>query len=131
MSGLERKRSVLLAPLDRRAAFECAMYDRSALGGGDKKRGSAEAWQKIKIDRQIVAIARTNNAGRIVSDDDGVRAAALQIGLEALRLAELDLPDSAKQLGLNFRAAPEIPDVPPADGDAGKASAPPAPGAAG
>ena len=48
MAVLERKRSVLLAPLDRRAAFECAMYDRSALGGGDKKRGSVEPWQKIK-----------------------------------------------------------------------------------
>lgn len=56
LNRLERKAHILLAPFDRAAAFECAQLDRASIGAGDKRDGSTAPWQKIKIDRQIVAI---------------------------------------------------------------------------
>lgn len=81
MEGLERKKSVVLAPLDRRAAFECALFDRAALGAGDKRSGRKEPWQKIKVDRQIVAIAKVAGVSEIITDDAGLRSTALTAGL--------------------------------------------------
>ena len=94
---LDRKRSIQVAPLDRRAAFECSLLDKAALNLGDKKGGRKEPWQRIKIDRQIVAIARVSRAEVIVSDDTGLRSTATAVGLKALSIKDLPLPDSAKQ----------------------------------
>lgn len=97
LNGLERKRGVVVAPFDRRSAFECALLDRAAIGSGDKKGGRTDAWQRIKIDRQVIAIARANNSGRIVTDDEGLRSTALSVGMSVLRIRELALPESARQ----------------------------------
>jgi predicted nucleic acid-binding protein len=109
MNKLERKAFIDLAPFDRAAAFECAQLDRAAIGGGalaakqgrnngsGKKDGVDAHWQKIKIDRQIVAIAKARGALLIVSRDDGVRSNALRVGIQALTVQELELPESAKQ----------------------------------
>lgn len=102
IATIEKRKSVVLAPFDRRAAFECALMDRRALGQGDKRGGRKEPWQHIKIDRQIIAIAKVQQASRIISEDSGLRSTALSIGLEATSLADLPLPDSAKQVNLNL-----------------------------
>lgn len=100
MEALERKKAVVLAPLDKRAAYECSLIDRRAIQAGNKKAGLKEHWQKIKIDRQVVAIARANGATRLISDDASVRATGLLAGLEAFRLDELALPQAARQMSL-------------------------------
>ena len=105
VNALERRKSVALAPFDRRAAFECALLDRRALSAGDKKGGRQEPWQKIKIDRQIIAIARVHQADELISDDGGLRSTALSTGLSVRAIADLDLPDSAKQASLDL---PEV-----------------------
>ncbi len=51
----------------------------------------------MKFDRQIVAIAKSNGAKLIVSDDDGVRACAQGLGIKSLKVAELDFPEHAMQ----------------------------------
>ncbi len=58
LAALERKASIVVAPFDRRCALECALLDRAALATGDKRGGRLEPWQRIKIDRQIAAVAR-------------------------------------------------------------------------
>jgi hypothetical protein len=75
-------------------------------------------WQKIKIDRQIVAIARATGCELIVSEDQGVRANALRLGLASCTIDALDLPDSARQRPLDFEkkrtkkaAKPTVDDV--------------------
>jgi hypothetical protein len=116
MQKLERKTYVLPAPFDRMAAFECAQLDRAALGGATfgrkagtatskvdangsaaKKDGVSEPWQKIKIDRQIVAIAKANGARLIISEDAGVRGNALRVGIATRTIGELELPAEARQ----------------------------------
>ncbi len=55
-----------IAGFDQRAAIEAAIAIREAIAAGDKKGGNTDAsWQKCKIDRQIVAIAKVEGA-----DDD-------------------------------------------------------------
>lgn len=97
---LDRKRSILIAPFDRRAAFECSLLDKAAIGMGDKRGGRKEPWQHIKVDRQIVAIARVNQAGTMIANDAGLRATAMAAGLRSMRVSELELPDSARQQSL-------------------------------
>ena len=97
---LDRKRSIVVAPFDRRAAFECSFLDKAAIGQGDKRGGRHEAWQRIKVDRQIVAVARVNGATLIVANDAGLRATATAAGMTARRVDELELPDSARQQSL-------------------------------
>lgn len=100
LSTLEKTAAVVVAPFDRAAAFECSMIDRAALGAGDKKDGRTDPWQKIKLDRQIVAIAKANLVSLIVAEDQGVRSAANRVGIETKTIAELDLPPSAPQHSL-------------------------------
>ena len=51
---------------------------------GDKRGGSLADWQKVKIDRQIIATARVRGARAIYSDDKGVAAFAAKVGLEVI-----------------------------------------------
>jgi hypothetical protein len=107
LDAFERRRAVVLAPLDRRAAFECALFDRAALGGGDKRAGrKGDPWQKIKIDRQVVAISKVAGATGLISSDEGLRSTARSAGLHVTHIAELPAPESAKQVKLPFEGAP-------------------------
>jgi hypothetical protein len=91
-----------MAPFDRAAAFECAQIDRAALGTGDKKDSSTEYWQKIKIDRQIVAIGKAFGATLVISADGDVRSNALRVGMAAKVIRDLELPESARQRKLEL-----------------------------
>lgn len=89
---MERFPRFQIRPFDKLAAVETAMMTIDAVRAGDKKGGSAEPWQKVKIDRQIIAIARTNNADRIYSDDQGLAAFARALDIEVVSSWELPLP---------------------------------------
>lgn len=97
LEQLERKRHVRLAPFDRAAAFECAQMNAAALGRGSKRDGSSDHWQKVKIDRQIVAIAKATGAQLIVSSDQDLRSNAARIGMRCCTIQDLPLPDDARQ----------------------------------
>lgn len=81
------------------SAYECATLDRSAMNGPqrDKKDGSIEPWQLIKVDRQIVAIGKANAATAFVTRDRSAKSTALRAGITAWTLEELPLsPDDAQ-----------------------------------
>jgi len=99
---LEKKAYILAASFDRAAAFECAQLDRAALGTKDKKDGIDAPWQKIKIDRQIIATGKVHGATLVISADEGVRTNARRVGMDAKTIQELEFPESAKQTKLEF-----------------------------
>ena len=83
-----------IVEFDRRAAIELAAFTRTALSSGNKNDGISAPWAKIKFDRQIVAIAKVNQAHTVYSDDDDLRKAARKVGLTAVGVHELPLkPD--------------------------------------
>ena len=87
---------------DQKAAVELALMTDAALKTG-KKRGASAAsapWQKVKFDRQIIAIAKSEQAARIYSTDVDLRKLAAAEGLQALDLSDLPLPPSKLQQDL-------------------------------
>jgi rRNA-processing protein FCF1 len=102
MQTFEKRAYVRLAPFDRVAAVECARIDRLAIESGDKKDKAKDSWQKVKIDRQIISIAKANGAKMIISEDKSLRTHAHRNGISALFIRELPLPESAKQGSLSL-----------------------------
>lgn len=86
-----------ILPFDLRAAVETAAMTASAIAGGDKKASSPAPWQKVKIDRQIAAIAIMERASTIYADDRGVLRLAAVAGLPAVSSWELPLPPEDPQ----------------------------------
>lgn len=102
INALERKTFVLMASFDRAAAFECANLDSAAIGRGDKRDGSEESWQKVKVDRQLIAIGKACGAQLVISQDKGVKTAALRSGMTCLTIADLPLPPEKAQRKLDL-----------------------------
>lgn len=105
LAGLERRQSIVVASFDKRAAFECSLLDQAAIASGDKRGGRTDHWQKVKIDRQVVAIARVNNSTELISQDKGLTKTATQAGLRSRRIEDLTLPEHAKQHKLDLQIA--------------------------
>ena len=78
-----------------RAAIELALRIKLAKKKGDKKEGVVSAWDKVKYDRQIVAIAKVEGASAIYSMDRHVHAHGAAWGIQVLNLSDLPIP--AKQ----------------------------------
>lgn len=106
LAVFEKKQAIRILPFDKKAAHECALLDRVALASGNKKHGAKDAWQKVKIDRQIIAIARVHSAQLILTTDADLTALAHRVGLSVQSIGELPIPDDAKQQALDL-AAPE------------------------
>ncbi|KJV33297.1 PIN domain-containing protein [Luteibacter yeojuensis] len=93
--------STMIASFDFKAAFELHLLHRAGAYLGDKKDGVDEPWQKIKFDRQIVAIARANQCDLIVSADRSVKAAALRIGIAAASMEDLHTATFPRRRGVS------------------------------
>ena len=104
VTRLTRSATFRVVPFDTRAAVELAVMTRAALEQGDKRGGVDAPWNKIKFDRQIVAIAKVAGVTAIYSDDRQLRAFAEQQGLRVIGLADLPLPRE-----------PELPLPPPSE----------------
>ncbi|MEO6016133.1 MAG: PIN domain-containing protein [Polaromonas sp.] len=106
LTALQRRSSVRVASFDLRAATECALIHRLAVAAGGKRKGtkSGEHFQKIKVDRQIAAIARVAGADVLITDDENLISVCAFIGLPTKKLNALELPASASQTKLEFVA---------------------------
>lgn len=104
LEAATRKPRFKIAPFDRRAAYECARLVenlRAATPGAGKRAGRREdAWQQIKFDRQILAIARVEGCDLLVCADGGLLNDATRLGMQTTTVRELPLPPSAAQMRL-------------------------------
>jgi len=101
LDKLAAMRAILVRPFDEKAAIELAAKELEDRAAGSKRGGSPETWNKIRFDRQIVAIVSTNGGSRIYSDDDGLKKYAVRCGLTTVSSWELPLPP-AKQTEMDF-----------------------------
>lgn len=95
LSGLAR---VKVRPFGERAAIETAVMTREALQAGDKKSGSDASWQKVKVDRQVIAVARVEGSACIYADDHALVAFARRLGMEAFSTWDLPIPEQVRDL---------------------------------
>lgn len=106
-----KSRVFKLAAFDEACALECALLEQEARREGDKKRGSIAAWQKVKFDRQILSVGLFHCVTTIYTDDESLRGLATRSGVEALGIADMPLPEAARQHKIDFSAANHADDV--------------------
>lgn len=92
LERIAKSARIRIADFDARAAIEVAAMTREAQRTGDKFGGSTAPWQKVKFDRQIIAIARVSGASTIYTDDAGLAVFARLLGMQVVTLSELPLP---------------------------------------
>jgi len=110
LAEINRSAYFEVAPFDQRAAIEAAAVLRKALKSGKgKKQGLKADWQKIKVDRQIVAIAKVGGADRIYTTDDDIAKLAPGSGLIPVHVADLPLPPSNTPLLDTAQESDEVP----------------------
>ncbi len=80
------------APFDVKAAIEAAIMTRQAIKAGNKKGDHPGKWAKVKFDRQIVAIAKANDASAIYSEDPDIIKIAAPVGIKVVSVCSLPLP---------------------------------------
>jgi predicted nucleic acid-binding protein len=91
-----------IEPFGTKAAVEAAEMTRNAIAMGDKRGGVESSWQKVKFDRQIIAIAKVTGCGTIYSDDADVRRLAEQVAIPTVMLAQLPDPPAPPQLEMEL-----------------------------
>ncbi len=91
-----------IEPFDDKAAVELADIELEIRARGEKRGSLPEAdWQKVKFDRQIVAIAKSNGARCIYSDDPHIVKHGNDCGMEVIQLSDLPNPPAVQTtLGL-------------------------------
>ncbi|UPG94112.1 type II toxin-antitoxin system VapC family toxin [Luteibacter aegosomatissinici] len=97
MNALVDQSWIAVGVFDYSAALELHLIERAAAFLGDKKDGIDAPWQKIKFDRQIVAISRSYECQLIVTNDRGVAATALRSGIPVCPIAALDKAEAMMQ----------------------------------
>lgn len=88
-----------IVPFDQKAAIELAIMTSEAIANKTNKV-DGNTRQKVKIDRQIIAIAKANDASQIISDDEGVIKIAQSVSLNYKRTSDLPIPEQDSQLKL-------------------------------
>jgi predicted nucleic acid-binding protein len=110
VSAIQRSSAFRVGAFDTRAAIELAQMTNALLvTAHDRREAQTATAAKIKFDRQIVAIAKVHAATAIYSDDGQLIAFAEANGLRCIRVADLPVPDSARQ--------PKLPLPPPSGSD--------------
>jgi predicted nucleic acid-binding protein len=98
---LNQSNQFRIAPFGAKAAMEFALMIDAVLTKGDK-RANSKTWAKAKFDWQIVAIAKSENARLIYSDDADIERIGKHVGLSTIKTGDLELPASARQIGLDL-----------------------------
>ena len=71
---------------------------RSAIDKGDKRGETpGSTWAKVNFDRQIIAIAKSNGATAIYSEDEDIRRHARAANIPVMTVAELPLPPAEQE----------------------------------
>ena len=86
-----------IASFGTKAAVEAAAAHREAIRAHDKKEGSESAWQKVKFDRQIVAIAKVEGAEIIYSNDQDIVRFSVRDNLQVVTISQLPFPPEKLQ----------------------------------
>lgn len=82
-----------IVSFDGKAAIEAAASQRRALLAGNKKLDLKGSRQCVKVDRQIVAVAKTQKAERIYTSDADIQKLAGEVpGLTPIMLWDLPEP---------------------------------------
>jgi hypothetical protein len=109
-SIIAKSRLFEVAAFDVRCAIELACLNRDIFATTDPKNPD-EIYQKIKIDRQIIAIFKVAGVENVYTDDNGFAKRARLCGMVPVFTSELELPAADRQLDIKFDAPDEMPEA--------------------
>lgn len=84
-----------LLSFDLKSAILSAVIS-DKLNSSSHEDKSSVARQIIKVDRQILAIAMSNNAEKIITNDKNLINSARELDLEAIPINDIEIPPSPK-----------------------------------
>jgi len=96
---INKSAHLTVAPFDMKAAVELAEMNLE-LQRGEKVFADEAPYQKQKIDRQIVAICKVHQGTTLYTTDKSQKNFALRFGLEVKHLADIPIPEEARQMRL-------------------------------
>jgi len=99
MGALEKNKNFQFATFDKKSAIECAHIE---INSKQKKSAAVDTKAKVKFDRQIIAIAKSNKVSMIYTDDKGLCTTALNNGISVVKSHELPLPPEPPQGKFDF-----------------------------
>lgn len=91
MEILQAKGCFKIGNFGERAAIEIALRIRAALKAGDKSEAVASPWQKVKYDRQIVAISKVEGCTVLYSTDEHIHKHGSLWKLPVLNISDVKL----------------------------------------
>ena len=91
MEILQAKGCFKIGNFGERAAIEVALRIRLALKAGDKSEAVASPWQKVKYDRQIVAISKVEGCAVLYSTDEDIHKHGSLWKLPVLNISDVKL----------------------------------------
>jgi hypothetical protein len=106
---INRKAVFDVRAFDEIAATELAFLNRDIFASLDGKN-KLVPWQKVKVDRQILAIAKVAQCEHILTEDGPMGNRARLCGIEPMSVCDMPIPDSAKQGDFFLQEHEEIPD---------------------
>lgn len=107
---VSRSRVFEVGNFDARGAAELALLNRDTFHLHDL-RDQAEPYQKVKVDRQIIAICKVYGVSEIYTDDRGLANRARLCGITPISISEVAFPDSARQGSLGLEEHEPIPEA--------------------
>lgn len=91
----------LVGDFDQRAAIELACLEDNDLAS-ERQLNGITSKAKVKFDRQIISIAKVQNASTIYTGDNNLATVAKANGLRAVMTWEIPLPPEAAQQTLHL-----------------------------
>jgi len=107
---ISRSRVFEIGNFDARGASELALLNRGTFKAGDD-RDKAEPYQKVKVDRQIIAICKVYGVTELYTDDGGLSKRARLCGITPLALADLPIPESVRQGEFELERHEDLPEA--------------------
>lgn len=100
LQAIANNRHLIVAPYDLRCAVETGAmaHDHRAKA----TRPNDQTVARVKFDRQLLATAKVEGAEKLYTDDGRLGRKATQLGIQVIGLADLPIPDSARQGEINY-----------------------------
>ena len=99
-----------IASFDNKCALELAILNRTTFLQHDQKN-NLEPYQRVKLDRQIVAVCKAAGVKEIYTDDRGLSARAVMCGMSVVHSWDLPAPPAEAQGKLNLEKHDELPEA--------------------
>jgi predicted nucleic acid-binding protein len=95
-----------LLSYDLRAAVETAEVVKLGRAVRKSDKGPKRPRHAVKVDWQIIAVAKVHGARLLITNDTDMIAEARRAGLRCLRIDDLPIPDGLRQHTLDLPSAP-------------------------